>query len=66
MERLEPGLNESVGRMTLDFLRRAWRWFQRRRRQRQEMRYLAQMSDHQLRDIGLTPGERIERLRRSG
>ena len=63
MERLDPGINESAGRMTLDFLRRAWRWFQRHRQQRQEMRYLAQMSDHQLRDIGLTPGERIERLR---
>ena len=66
MERLNPGLNESAGRVILAFLRRAWRGFRRRQQRRQEMRYLAQMSDHQLRDIGLTPGERTEALRRYG
>ena len=65
MERLNPGLNESAGRVILAFLRRAWRAFRRRQQRRQEMRYLAQMSEHQLRDIGLTPGERSEALRRS-
>lgn len=65
MERLNPGLNESAGRVILAFLRRAWRGFRRRQQRRQEMRYLAQMSEHQLRDIGLTAGERSEALRRS-
>ena len=64
MERLNPGLNESAGRVILAFLRRGWCWFWRRQQRRREMRYLAQMSEHQLRDIGLTPGERIEALRR--
>lgn len=66
MERLNPGLNESAGRVILAFLRRAWRWFRRWQQRRQEMRYLAQMSEHQLRDIGLTAGERTEALRRYG
>ena len=66
MERLNPGFNESAGRMTLAFLRSAWRWFRCRCQRRQEMRYLAQMNEHQLRDIGLTPSERTEALRRYG
>ncbi|MFB0954798.1 MAG: DUF1127 domain-containing protein [Aeromonadaceae bacterium] len=58
MERLNPGLNESARRVILAFLRNAWRGFRHRCQRRQEMRYLAQMSDHQLRDIGLTLGAR--------
>ncbi len=62
MERLNPGLNESAGRVILAFLRKIWHGYRSRNQQRRELRYLAQMSEQQLKDIGLTPSECIERL----
>ena len=62
MDILSPMTGKRSWTAALAFLRRIWHGYRSRNQQRQELRYLAQMSEQQLKDIGLTPSERIERL----
>ncbi len=62
MDSLSPMTGKGAWTLALDFLRKVWHGHRSRNQQRRELRYLAQMSEQQLKDIGLTPSERIERI----
>ena len=62
MDSLSPMTGKRSWTAALAFLRKIWHGYRSRNQQRRELRYLAQMSEQQLKDIGLTPSECIERL----
>ncbi len=62
MESLSPMGGKGAWAVTLAILGRVWHGYRSRNQQRRELRYLAQMSEQQLKDIGLTSSERIERI----